>query len=237
MIQIITRIKYPELYRKMQESARATAKGPIMFTAAHDDGQPKIADSYNLLGITSMADILLFVHDDVIFMSEGWDEKVKDALALGFNVVGVVGSKEYNGGMVFDSGREHSTGRICGIKDGKRTVRLFEHRAEIEPVKVVDGLFMAVTREHFIKTLFDESFDGLFFYDTDFCLRSNCAVVDILVSHEKPDHLRGVYPSGMRPIFDYSPKLNRKYGFPDVNPVGDQSCEAMLLEDYLGVCA
>jgi len=184
-----------------------------------------------------MADILLFVHDDVVFLTEGWDAKVRDALALGFDVVGVVGSKEYNGGMVFDAGREHSTGRVCGLKDGKRVVRIFNHRAEIEPVKVVDGLLMATTREHFLKTQFDESFDGLFFYDTDFCLRSNCAVVDILVSHEKPDHLRGVYPPDLRPITDYAPKLNAKYGFPAVTPIGDQSCEAVSLADYLGVCA
>ena len=237
MIQIITRVKYPELYRKMQDTARAMASGPVMFTAAFDDGQPRIAESYNLIGITSMADTLLFVHDDVVFLSEGWDDKIKDALALGFDVVGVVGSKEYNGGMVFDAGREHSTGRVCGLKDGKRTVRIFEHRAEIEPVKVVDGLFMAMTRQHFIKTQFDESFDGLFFYDTDFCLRSNCAVVDILVSHEKPDHLRGVYPEGLRPITDYATKLNAKYGFPAITPIGDQKCEAVLLEDYWAVCA
>lgn len=233
MIQIISRIKYPELYRKMQESARATATGPIMFTAAHDDGQPRLAESYNIIGITSMADILLFVHDDVIFLSKGWDEKVREAIDWGFNVVGVVGSKEYSGGMIFDSGRPYSAGRVCGIKDRKRTVRIFEHRAEIEPVKVVDGLFMAVSRDHFIKTQFDEKFDGLFFYDTDFCLRSNCAVVDILVSHEKPDHLRGVYPPDLRPITDYEPAFNKKHGFKGNEPIGDQSCEAVLLEDYM----
>lgn len=237
MINIVSRIKYPELYRKMQESARDTATGPIMFTAAHDDGQPRIAESYNLIGITSIPEILLFVHDDVVFLSKGWDEKIIDAMALGFNVVGVVGSKEYKGGMVFDSGREHSAGRIVGLKDGKRSVRIMNHRAEIEPVKVVDGLFMAVSREHFVKTQFDEAFDGLFFYDTDFCLRSNCAVVDILVSHEKPDHLRGVYPANMRPITDYAPAFNAKHGFKANPPIGDQSCEGVLLEDYLAVAA
>lgn len=236
MIQILTRIRHPELYRKMQASARATAKGPIMFTATMDDGQPKLAESYNILGATSMADILLFVHDDVVFLSEGWDDKVRDAIALGFNVVGVCGSKEYNGGMIFDAGTSASAGKVAGIVDGKRVVKLMAHRSEIEPVKVVDGLFMAVSRDHFCRTGFDESFDGLFFYDVDFCLASNCAVIDILVSHEKPDHLRGVYPADLKPMSDYEPLFNSKHGF-GVAPIGDQKCESMLLEDYLGVKA
>lgn len=231
MIQILTRVRHPELYRKMQESARATAKGPIMFTMAMDDGQPRVAESYNLLGVTSMADILLFVHDDVVFLSEGWDEKIKDALSLGFDVVGVVGSKKYEGGMVFDAGREFSAGRIACLREGKRMVRIMNHLSEVEPVKVVDGVFLATTRDHFGRTGFDQQFDGLFFYDMDYCLRSNCAVVDILISHEKPAHLFGDYPKDMRPMSDYEPLFNRKHGF-GVAPIGDQRCQMVALEDY-----
>ena len=237
MISLITRIRYPELYRKMQESARATARGPIMFSASHDDGRPAVAATYNFLGATSVADILLFVHDDVVFLSKGWDDKIRDAIGLGFNVVGVVGSKEYDGGMIFDAGRQYSAGKIVGLKDGKRIVRVFHHKAEIEPVKVVDGLFMAVDLEHFVKTGFDADFDGLFFYDTDFCLRSNCVVADILVSHEKPDHLRGAYPPNMRPITDYAPAFNAKHGFKADPPIGDQRCDSIPLDDYLAVAA
>ena len=237
MIQLISRIKHPELYVKMQSSARAMATGPIMFTAAHDDGQPRVAESYNLLGAASMADILLFVHDDIVFLSKGWDEKIVEAMALGFNVVGAVGSKEYAGGMVFDAGYKHSAGKVVGLTDGKRTVKLMAHRTEIEPVMVIDGMFLAVSREHFLKTGFDWAFDGLWFYDLDLCLRSKCAVVDILVSHEKPDHLRGVYPKDMRPMSDYEPAFNKKHGFKGNAPIGEQRCDSMLLEDYLAVPA
>ena len=233
MIQIITRIRFPELYRKMQETARATAKGPLMFTAAHDDGDPKLAESYNLLGSCSMADILLFVHDDISFLSDGWDEKIEEAIGLGFNLVGVVGSKEYKGGMVFDSGREHSAGRlVCNIGD-KRMVKIMENISEVEPVKVVDGMFMAMTRDHFLRSGgFDARFDGLFYYDMDMCLRSNCAVVNILVAHEKPSHLRGDYPKDIRTITDYEGLFNSKHGFPYNPPIGDQSCGSMSYNDY-----
>ena len=233
MIQIVTRIRHPELYVKMMNSARSTAKCPVMFSAAHDDGQPRLAESYNIIGSTSVADILVFAHDDIQFLSRGWDEKIKDALALGFNVVGAVGSKEYNGGMVFDAGYTHSAGKVVGIQDGKRVVKLMANRCEVEPVKVVDGMFMAVDRNHFSSQKgFDWQFDGLWFYDMDFCLRSKCAVVDILLAHEKPEHLRGVYPKDLKPMSDYEPAFKAKHGFKDA-PVGDQRCESMLLSDYL----
>lgn len=235
MIEIITRVRYPELYRKMQASATEMATGPIAFSASFDDGSPRLADSYNLLGAVAVGDVLLFAHDDVVFLSKGWDEKIKDAIAIGFNCVGVTGSKKYAGGMVFDAGREHSAGRICGLRDGKRIVRVMAHRSEIEPVMVLDGCFMAVEAGHFRATGFDAQFDGLFFYDLDFCLRAKCAVADILISHEKPAHLWGKYPDGMRQLADYEPAFNAKHGFASAPPIGDQRCDSLALEEYVAV--
>ena len=233
MIQILTRVRHPELYLKMQNSARETASDLVTFSAAHDDGSPAIAESYNLLGVTSMADILLFVHDDIQFLSKGWDTKIREALDLGFNVVGVCGSQKYEGGMIFDSGKQYSVGKVVSVVDGKRVVRLMEHRSEIEPCAAVDGMFMATTREHFLKTGFDLDFNGLFYYDLDFCLRSKCAVVDILVAHEKPEHLRGVYPPGMKPMSDYADAFNKKHGFKSDPPIGNQRCDTMEYADYV----
>lgn len=233
MISILTRVRYPELYRKMQESARGTASGPIMFSMMEDDGSPRIAESYNLLGATSMADILLFVHDDIVFLSKGWDDKIREALVLGFDVVGVCGSQKYDGGMVFDSGKQYSAGRVVSRVGDKRVVKLMENRSEIEPVRVIDGMFMATTREHFLKTGFEMQFDGLFYYDLDFCLRSKCAVIDILVAHEKPDHLRGIYPPGMRPMGDYVDAFNKKHGFKSDPPIGDQRCDTVEYSNYV----
>ena len=234
MIELISRIKYPELYRRMQESAKATASGPTKFSTMLDDGQPRLAQSYNLLGAISDADILLFVHDDVIFLSDGWDERIKDAFRLGFNVVGAVGSQRYGGGMIFDSGKRYSAGKVVGRVDGKRVVKLMEHRSDVEPVMVVDGMFMAVDRRHFVKVNgFDDQFDGLFYYDVDLCLRSRCCVVDVLIAHEKPDHLRGVYPPDMRPMEAYTFAFNKKHGFGHDLQIGDQRCDTMEYADYV----
>lgn len=232
MIEIITRIQYPQLYTRMVNSAKETAVGDIRFSSAFNDGMPKLAESYNFLGALAKGDILLFVHDDVIFLSPGWDKKIVQAMEIGFNVVGVVGSQKYEGGMIFDSGSSYSCGKVCNIQDGKRVVKLMQHRSDLEPVAVVDGMFMAVEASHFAKTGFDWQFDGLFYYDMDFCLRSNCAVADILVSHEKPDELRGKYPEGMKPMGHYAPIFNKKHGFKGEPAIGDQRCDSIPYEDY-----
>ncbi len=226
-------MKWPVLYLRMQNSARQTASGDIKFSTTFDDGLPKLAETYNLLGSVSDADILLFVHDDVIFLSKGWDKKIEEAFKLGFNVAGVVGSQKYRGGMVFDSGRQHSAGKLAYLQNGKRMVKLMANRSEIEPVKVVDGLLMAADRKHFLKAGgFDWQFDGLFYYDMDFCLRSNCVVIDALVSHEKPADIWGKYPEDMKPMEYYAPAFNKKHGFKADPPVGDQSCQQIAYEDY-----
>lgn len=229
---IITRIRYPELYSRMMFSARETSYGDIRFLSSLDNGQPKLAESYNLMGSISTADILLFVHDDVIFLSHGWDRKIREAFKFGFNVAGAVGSQKYEGGMIFDAGKQYSAGKVVGRVDGKRVVKLMDNQAEIEPVKVVDGMFLAVERKHFLKTGFDQQFDGLFYYDIDLCLRSNCCVVDILIAHEKPDNLKGSYPKDMKPMEDYVQDFNKKHGFNSDFPIGDQRCDSIEYADY-----
>ena len=233
MIQILTRVQYPELYQRMMDSARATARGNVQFASMPNDGQPRVVETYNLLASLCPNDMLVFCEDDIIFLSEGWDVKMQEALNLGFNVVGAVGTQKYDGGLVFDSGKQYSAGKIVGWVDGKRVVKLMDNRSEIEPVAVVDGSIMAVDRAHFIKSGgFDLKLDGLFYYDADFCLRSNCAVVDILVAHEKPEHLRGKYPADMKPIEAYRDYFNSKHGFNADPPIGDQRCDSILFEDY-----
>ena len=50
MIEIITLVKYHELYEKMKASAVKMASGPVQFAHAHDEGQPALAKTYNRLG-------------------------------------------------------------------------------------------------------------------------------------------------------------------------------------------
>ena len=230
-IDIVTRVRYKDLHQRMMDSALSTfmvdAPG---FKYEYDDGQPRIAKTYNRLGKSSKADILVFAHDDIEFLSPGWDSVIIEALSDGVDVVGVVGMEKYNGGKFMGSFPEGAVGKWVTLIDGKKNVKSLNPKSG--PVRVVDGMLMAMTREHFIKILFDEQFDGLFFYDLDFCLRSRCAVVDILVGHNKPEQYYGKYPSDMNPIGDYWDRFHDKHGLDKNTKSIPVPCVAVKAESY-----
>lgn len=231
MIEIMTLVKYQDLYDRMIESAVKTAVTPIRYSWAKDTGLPNLAATYNRLGEKSEADILVFCHDDIEFIEDGWDARLIEALC-DYDVAGVCGTVDYRGGRLFDAGNDKCIGKLGGIVDGKEAVRSFGKVDGVAPAMAVDGCFMAVRVSHFAKCKFDETFDELFFYDIDYCLRSKCCVVDILVSHNKPDKYRGIYPSEMKPIGHYWDRFHQKHELKP-QPPGDQTIKAFHLKEYV----
>src|SRR5260221_8836571 len=180
------------------------------------------------MGSKSKADILLFVHDDIVFLEYGWDVKLIEALSK-YEVAGVCGSVGYTGGKIFDSGK--LAGKIVGLIEGQEVVKVVGDVNGHVEVTALDGCFLAINSSHFNTHKFDEYFDGIFFYDIDYCLRSKCCVVDILVEHSKPPKYYGKYPSDLKPIENYWDKFHLKHGLTP-SPERNKVCKAMLLKDY-----
>lgn len=212
----------------MLESAEKTYATEISFSRINDPGFPDLARSYNVMGSKSKEDIILFVHDDVVFLEKGWDVKIIEALSR-YEVAGVCGAIDYKGGRIFDCGKDGWAGKIAGVVDGKEVVKVFKEVDGLVPADAVDGCFMAVKASHFNK--FDEQFDGIFFYDIDYCLRSKCCIVDLLISHNKPEKYYGKYPADIKLIGEYWDKFHSKHGLTP-SPIGNQVCKAMLLKEY-----
>ncbi len=230
MIELCTLSMYPDLYEKMVATAKSTARKEISFRSLKGDESIKIARSYNQMGSESKADILLFVHDDIEFLSNGWDVKLEEALKE-YDTAGVIGAWEYNGGRVFDAGIPKCLGKIVSNVEGERWVKVLDEVNGPSPAMVVDGCFLAVTKEHFNKHKFDEQFDELFFWDLDYCLESRCCVVDILVAHIKPPKYYGKYPPNLKPITNYWDKFHAKHGLTP-QPQKNQVCNAIKLAKY-----
>src|SRR5579863_8624101 len=106
MIDICCLVRYQDLYERMIISARKTAMTEIGFRVVKDEGLPRLAKAYNLMASRSKADILLFVHDDVEFISSAWDTKLIEALG-DFDVAGVCGTTRYTGGRLFNTGLDY----------------------------------------------------------------------------------------------------------------------------------
>lgn len=231
MISLITRVQSPTLYDRMTKSANDTAFGEFEAYSEQDKVHlPKCAETYNRLASQCTGDILCFVEDDIEFLSNDWDRIAEDLFTeYDCDILGVVGSTEYHGGLCFEAGREYSFGQVACNKsktEEETWVRILSERFRYKKVKVIDGSLMFVKKDFFLKERFDEkTFDELYFYDFDLCLRSEKVAItsDILVKHSKPPEMHGVYPKHMKTIDQYEPTLLERYGITK-RPSRNQTC-------------
>ncbi|UMQ40264.1 glycosyltransferase family protein [Chryseobacterium sp. Y16C] len=150
-----------------------------------------ITEAYNSGAEKSKYEILLFIHEDIIFHTENWGEKLIHHLNNPeVGIIGVAGSsyvpvapsswtvsKEYNAVNILQSDKEKT---------------IIEHLQSVHQQKTkvyaIDGVFMAITKKNFNTIKFNENIKGFHGYDLDFSLRAakkfqNYVVNDILVQH------------------------------------------------------
>lgn len=219
----------------MVKSALRTACDSVgILSEMDEEGLPRLAQTYNRLGKSSKADILCFVHDDIEFLSDGWDNAVQELFVeYPVDLLGVVGTTEYAGGRLFDAGTQYGLGHYCCEKDGVSKVKFLSKSFRYKPAKVIDGMIMFVRKSFFDRESFDESFDELFFYDMDLCLRGRVGITtNVFVKHSKPQDLYGKYPANLKGIEAYTAAFNAKHGFSE-RPIGNQVCGSAPLELFL----
>lgn len=154
-----------------------------------------LASAYNHGVRQAKGDVVIFVHDDVFFLTENWGTIVlnkfieNDSLGL----LGLAGTTRLpqKAGSWASGGKQFLTGRVVHEikhKDGQ-ILSMYSNDPKDTPVVVVDGLFMAIRRTLFGSISFDEhEFDHFHFYDLDICMQINqthtiLVTYDILVKH------------------------------------------------------
>jgi len=207
----------------MMQSAKELACSSFTHHCELDqEHKPKCAETYNRLGRASRGDILCFIEDDVEFLDDNWDSTIEEIFAeFKPDILGVIGSTKYEGGKYFDSGYQFGVGMVAG----NTGIRILGPKTRYTPCKVVDGMFMCVSKKYFEKEQFDETFHGLFYYDIDYCLRSSkVGITSLLVKHSKPPELYGVYPEDMEPVEVFTPAFEKKWGKGPGNVASQQCC-------------
>lgn len=234
MTSILTRIQYKDLYERMQQSALRTCLGEVEFLSERDtDGQPHVSHTYNRLLDQANGDIIVFCHDDIVFLEDGWDARLAEFFATyPYDIGGVVGVDKYEGGRLVAAGHPHCFGKFVNRSGDELRVNLYGPKAEGKKLKAVDGMFIATRGKH--RERFDEELDGLFFYDLDYCLRGSVGLIDILLGHWKPADRFGKYPKDMKPEDSYTPYFYAKHGLKEVEP-GDTRALCASQEDYANV--
>lgn len=121
------------------------------------------------------SDIVIFIHDDVEFLKNGWGSEVirlfrenKD-----YGIIGVAGSAQFDSNGAWWN-YEKKYGQVLHRHDGRSWLTAFSPLLDhdLQETVVVDGLFIAVKKDRISKD-FDTSIEGFDFYDIDFSLANH----------------------------------------------------------------
>lgn len=145
-------------------------------------------------------DVLCFIHDDIIFHTDGWGSVLEKHIKRNPEVgaIGVLGGHYLpKRPCYWLEPRKESANYIQGLsKNGQYYTRRIIHqlyRSERTYVAAIDGLFMAMPRRLFAEgeVKWDtQTFHGFHFYDADMCMQVHRAgyeveiIWDILIEHK-----------------------------------------------------
>jgi GT2 family glycosyltransferase len=196
MITVIISARNPVPGSTLERNIRKTAGAPVeLFMINNADGANSLAAVYNFGASRSHGDILVFMHDDVFFMTENWAAVLESLFAQDpkLGIVGVAGTQYlFNDHCSWTAaGRPFIKGRIVhDLQNGDFFATLFSPDRETCEVVACNGLFFAVRRTLLTQFGFDEhAFNSFYFHDIDFCMqarRNNWKIIvtaDILIKH------------------------------------------------------
>lgn len=173
-----------------------------------------IFSAYNEGVRRAKGDILCFMHEDILYHTNEWGEKVQLAMRdTVIGVAGVIGSQFLPDKKASWWLCENIQGTILQGEYNKKkeyfsTVSGVEIK-EITDVVVVDGLWFVMTRECALNTQFDtNTFNSYHCYDIDICmqvLHLNKRVVvvpDILIEHFSMGNVLSSYYSQLQCFYE-----------------------------------
>ena len=156
----------------------------------NSENKYSITQAYNKGVNNAKGDILVFIHEDVFFLTENWGtvllEKFRKNDSTG--LIGVAGTKALlnKPGSWASAGKEYHCGQVVHDlkhKDGQ-FLTMFSYDKTDTKVVAVDGLFFTVRGTLFERIRFDEqTFRHFHFYDLDICMQVS-ATHDIIVTYD-----------------------------------------------------
>lgn len=176
MISIIVSSFNEEYFSKFRNSIERTIGVDFELIKIDNPKKYSLSEAYNIGGEQAQFDLLLFVHEDVVFVSKDWGLTIKKLFEenIKLGVVGVAGSlkKSYlPTGWGTGTSEYDRINLIQVTEDQESTHSTRKLNEPSELVKVIDGVFIATTKKIWEKFKFDESILGFHFYDIDFSLR------------------------------------------------------------------
>lgn len=196
MISIIISSYRPNYFSDVEKNIAATCGVTYELIKINNPGIMGTSEAYNKGALEARYDILLFIHEDIKFMTPNWGRLlINHHLLEKAGVIGLAGGKyvpSAPGGWFTDN--EHAFINIIqGEKDGpKKKIQTF---SKAQKAFALDGVFLSIKKQIFAQYKFDEHLKGHHGYDTEITLRIakryfNYVISDILIEHYsagKPD--------------------------------------------------
>ncbi len=144
-------------------------------------GKKSLSAIYNQALSQARYQLIVFLHDDVVFEGPQWGAKIIHHLKNSdFGILGIAGTAHLSSSGIWwqnhlttigivqhQSGQQSWTSRYSG-----------DFKERILPAVCVDGVFIAVDKNR-LQTSFNENLTGFHFYDIDFCINNYLAGVKV----------------------------------------------------------
>jgi hypothetical protein len=154
-----------------------------------------ICEVYNIQAAKANFEILLFIHEDILFNTENWGYKIAQHFKELPNpgVIGIAASSYVSkfpsswGNILNDNFKYVNI--IQSEKSKTNKIHIFKNNQKISQVILLDGVFIACNKEKFKSIKFNEFIKGFHMYDytisIDFHLKGfkNYFINDVLITH------------------------------------------------------
>jgi hypothetical protein len=192
MISIVISSYLPHYFSALEKNIAETIGMPYEIIRIDNPGLMGICEAYNNGAAKSQYDYLLFTHEDILFKTENWGQKLiahLDQKQTG--IIGLAGSSYVpSAPSSWTVSEKYNVVNILqGNKENSESFPIRTTKQNRNKVFAVDGVFLGIKKENYLDFKFnDHLLKGFHGYDLDFSLRvseklQNYVVDDILIQH------------------------------------------------------
>ncbi|MCG7281481.1 glycosyltransferase family protein [Chryseobacterium taklimakanense] len=188
MISVVISSYQPKYFTALEKNIAETVGIPYEIIKIDNPGLMGICEAYNKGALQAAYPFLLFLHEDVEFVTTDWGKILVEVLSTqNIGVVGLAGSNYVpNVPSPFWAITENNFLHIIQL-NGQESVHTFE-LIEDKAVFSLDGVFLGVTKLVFEEFKFSKSLHGFHGYDLDFSIRVASKYINLVTSKISAKH-------------------------------------------------
>ncbi|WP_332018611.1 glycosyltransferase [Kaistella sp.] len=192
MISVIISSYQPEYFTALEKNIAETVGVPYEIIKIDNPGLMGICKAYNTGAQLAKFDNLLFIHEDILFHTQNWGEKLISHLQdPETGIIGVAGSDYVPvapSGWFINNDQHQFLHLIQNNKKGNEPKYYNQSSHPRQRVYALDGVFLGINKLKFNDISFNEDLQGFHAYDLDISLNAatkynNYVINDILIEH------------------------------------------------------